>query len=201
MVLVPLSTIIIPILIVVAYLIASVSSAIIVCKLMNLPDPCDEGSSNANAIDVLDVGGKLPAALTLLGDFLKGVIPVLIGMLFGLSGFCLGLIAVAAILGHIFPIYFKFEGGRAITTFFGGLVALNPLVGIAAIITWLIVFAVARYISVASLISAVLAILYTFLFGKEEHLLPIIMMSALIIWRHRKNIQRLYSKTEDKFIL
>jgi len=199
MVLVPLTVVFIPIMIVVAYVIGSLSPAIIVCKLMGLPDPRKEGENNASVTEVLDVGGKFPAFLTLLGDFLQGAIPVLIGMMLGLSGFFLGLIAIAAMLGHVFPAFYKFQGGKAVATFFGGLVALNFLVGGAAILTWLIIAAVTRYISLASLISAILAVLYTLLFGHYEHLLPIAMMCALIVWRYWGNIQKLRSSTEDKF--
>lgn len=189
----------VPVMLVIAYLIGSLSSAIIVCKLMNLPDPRTQGSNNPGATNVLRVGGKLPAAITLLGDFFKGNIPVFIAAILGVQGFFLGLIAIAAMLGHIFPIFFKFQGGKGVATFFGSLIALNFFVGGVAIATWLVVVAITRYVSVASLTSAILALLYTLLFGHAEYFIPIFIMAAIMIWSHWENIQRLKSGTENKF--
>jgi len=187
--------------VVIAYLCGSLSNAIIVCKLLGLPDPRIEGSGNPGTANVLRIAGKKAAALVLLGDALKGFIPVVVARIFNVDGLALGLVAIAAVIGHIYPIFFKFKGGKGVATFLGTTFALSPIVGIAFILTWLIVAFLSRYASLASLISSILSIIYIFIFSKFAYLIPILAIIALIIWKHRGNIQRLLAGTESKINL
>jgi len=187
--------------VVIAYLCGSLSSAIIVCKLLGLPDPRIEGSGNPGTANVLRIAGKKAAALVLLGDALKGFIPVVVARIFNVDGLALGLVAIAAVIGHIYPIFFKFKGGKGVATFLGTTFALSPIVGIAFILTWSIVAFLSRYASLASLISSILSIIYIFIFSKFAYLIPILAIIALIIWKHRGNIQRLLAGTESKINL
>ncbi|CAL7964137.1 putative glycerol-3-phosphate acyltransferase [Gammaproteobacteria bacterium] len=183
---------------VIAYLIGSLSSAIIVCKLLKLPDPRTQGSMNPGATNVLRIGGKTPALITLAGDMLKGFLPVLVGHLVGISGFFLGLIAVAAFLGHLYPAFFKFQGGKGVATAAGAILALSPIVGVAAIISWLLVAAAFRYSSLAALASAIATPIFMLFLGDKAYLLPMLIITAMLIWNHRDNIQRLRSGSESK---
>lgn len=183
---------------VIAYLIGSLSSAIIVCKLLGLPDPRTQGSNNPGATNVLRIGGKMPALITLIGDMLKGFIPVLFATIAGVSGFMLGLIAIAALAGHIYPVFFKFQGGKGVATTLGALIALSPFIGIVAIAVWLVVAAIFRYSSLAALAAAVAAPIVALLLGKMAYFLPILAMTGILIWQHLDNIQRLRTGTESK---
>lgn len=183
---------------VIAYLIGSLSSAILVCKIMKLPDPRTQGSCNPGATNVLRVGGKTAALVTLVGDGLKGFVPVLIGHFLGINGFMLGMIGVAALLGHILPVFFKFEGGKGVATTLGAFLALSPLIGIIAIAVWIIVAAISRYASLASLAAVVVAPLVALITGEIAYLFPILIMGGILVWRHMENIQRLKSGTESK---
>ncbi len=183
---------------VIAYLIGSVSSAVIVCKLMGLPDPREQGSGNPGTTNVLRIGGKVPAILTLVGDILKGFIPVFFAWLFGLANLALGLVAVAALVGHIFPVFFNFKGGKGIATAFGGILVLSFWSAIIGLIVWAIVLYIWRYSSLASLIgSVVIAISVLFLAG-FSYFIPVAIMVCLLFWRHLDNIDRLRAGTESK---
>jgi acyl phosphate:glycerol-3-phosphate acyltransferase len=182
----------------VAYLLGSLSSAIIVCKIMGLPDPRTQGSGNPGTTNVLRLGGKTPALITLAGDVLKGIVPIFIAHLFGVAGFGLALVGLAAFLGHLFPVFFKFEGGKGIATAFGVILSLSIPIAIAAAITWGIIVAVWRYVSLASLATAVLTPIYILLFGNHAYLLPVLIMTGMIIWRHWPNVQRLKNGVENK---
>lgn len=186
------------IMLVIAYLIGSLSSAIIVCKGMRLPDPRTQGSGNPGATNVLRIGGKIPAIVTLVGDVLKGFVPVLIGHFLGIHAFILGMIGIAAILGHILPVFFKFEGGKGVATTFGVFLALSPIVGIVAIVVWLVVALISRYSSLAALAAVVAAPVTALVTGQLVYLFPVLIMSGILIWRHLENIQRLKSRTESK---
>ncbi|MCK4870937.1 MAG: glycerol-3-phosphate 1-O-acyltransferase PlsY [Gammaproteobacteria bacterium] len=187
--------------IVIAYLLGSLSSAIIVCKLMGLPDPRTEGSKNPGTTNVLRIGGKNAAIITLLGDMLKGVIPVLIAHALRVDGFMLGLVALAAFLGHLFPLYFGFKGGKGVATFLGAQLALAPVIGIAIIITWLIVAFLFRYSSLAALVAAALAPIYALILQHYAYFIPILAMTLLIYWKHQSNIKNLLAGKEDKIRL
>jgi glycerol-3-phosphate acyltransferase PlsY len=182
----------------IAYLLGSLSSAIIVCRLMGLPDPRSEGSKNPGTTNVLRLGGKNAAALTLLGDALKGLIAVLLARIFGVHGFWLGLVAVVAVIGHIFPLFFQFKGGKGVATAFGATLALSLPLALVGAITWLLVLVFSRYSSLAALVTAVFLPIYCILFADFSYLIPILVMSGLIIWRLWENIQRLKAGTETK---
>ncbi len=185
--------------VIIAYLVGSLSCAVLVCKAMGLPDPRTEGSGNAGATNVQRIGGKLPAILTLVGDALKGFLPVLIAAWCGVWGFMLALVALAAIVGHIFPLFFKFQGGKGVATFFGGFLVLSFPVTIIAIVIFAIIVGITRYISLASIIAVTVATVLI-LFFHTNYFLPILIATLLIIWRHSENIQRLRGRTENKFV-
>ncbi|MDF1796133.1 MAG: glycerol-3-phosphate 1-O-acyltransferase PlsY [Coxiellaceae bacterium] len=187
--------------IIIAYLIGSISCAIIVAKFMKLPDPRKEGSGNAGATNVLRIGGKQAAIWVLIGDLIKGVIAVLIGRIIGDTGVGLGLVAFAAVVGHIFPVYFKFKGGKGVATMIGGLLALSLAVGIGTVVVWLIVAAASRYASLASMIAAIAAPIFTLFFGDSHFFIPVLFITVLVIWKHMENIERLRNGKESKIEL
>ena len=187
-----------PALITFSYLIGSISAAIIVCKILNLPDPRTQGSNNPGATNVLRIGGKKAAAITLIGDGVKGAIPVLIAQYIEVDLFTMTLIALAAFLGHVYPIFFGFKGGKGVATFLGALFALNILVGLSFALIWIFI---AKVLKISSL-SALIATLITpviFYFLSDKNLIAtyiIILMCFWIFYTHRSNIQRLLSKQE-----
>lgn len=182
----------------IAYIIGSVSSAILVCKFLNLPDPRTEGSMNPGATNVLRIGGKTPALITLAGDMLKGFLPVVIGHLIGVSGFPLGLVAVAALLGHIFPVFFNFQGGKGVATALGGFLALSLFTGILIAASWILVAVILRYSSLASIVAALAAPILMLLFANKGYFIPTLIITALLIYNHLENIKRLRAGTESK---
>lgn len=191
----------ISIFIVIAYLCGSLSSAIIVCKLMGLPDPRTKGSGNPGTSNVLRIGGKKAAIAVLLGDAIKGYVPVLLAYFFNIDGFALAVVALAAVLGHIFPVFFNFKGGKGVATFFGISFALAPTVGLAMGVTWLIMAFLFRYSSLASLTATALSVVYIIILSNIFYIPPVLAIIALIIWKHRNNIKRLQSGTERKIRL
>jgi len=186
---------------VIAYLAGSLSSAIITCKLMGLPDPRTQGSNNPGATNVLRIGGKYAALVTLVGDVFKGFIPVLLAGFFGVKGWSLGVVALATFVGHVFPLFFKFQGGKGVATAFGALFALSWVVGVVVLITWIAVVTAFRYVSLASLIAAGLTPLYLVLIQQYDYLAPILLLVIILFWRHWSNIQRLRAGTESKIHL
>ena len=184
---------------VLGYLAGSISTAIIVCRLMGLPDPRDEGSRNPGATNVLRFGGKKAAAITLAGDFVKGVLPVLLARLAGVEEIGLALTALAAFLGHLYPVFFGFEGGKGVATAFGAILGLSWTVALAALATWLTMAFVVRTSSLAALTAAVLAPLFGWWFGlPPAYDDAILAMVLLLVWRHRSNIRNLLAGAEDK---
>lgn len=182
-----------------AYLLGSISAAIITCRLMGLPDPRTTGSKNPGATNVLRFGNKKAAALTLFGDFLKGLLPVLIGRLLEVGPQELALIGMAAFLGHLYPIFFGFQGGKGVATAFGVILGLSWQVALAAILTWLVIAKVFKISSLAALIAAVLTPLYCWLLAPQiEFMIMLAVLSLMLIWRHRSNIRNLLSGSEDK---
>jgi glycerol-3-phosphate acyltransferase PlsY len=182
-----------------AYLFGSISSAIIVCKLMGLPDPRREGSKNPGATNVLRIGGKGPAVITLLGDVLKGALPVFIAKWYGLTEIGICLVASFAFIGHIFPVFFKFEGGKGVATALGALIVLNWLTAISWLLTWIISALLFRYASLSSLIASILAPFYISYFTHDPMLTKTItFMSLIIIIRHFENISKLIAGKEKK---
>ncbi len=183
--------------VVIAYLLGSLSSAILVAKIMNLPDPRSEGSSNPGATNMLRMHDKKVAGVVLAGDAIKGLIAVWIGHLFGANDFMLGLVAVAAVLGHIFPVFFRFKGGKGVATTIGALFGFSLLLGIVAVAIWAAVAYFFRYASLASLAVAAAAPVLM-LFTTAAATLPLLIITALIVWQHSANIERLKSGTETK---
>lgn len=181
-----------------AYLLGSISSAVLICKLWGLPDPRQQGSGNPGATNVYRLGGKLPAFLTLWFDVLKGMVPVWLSYFLAIEPFFLGLIAVAACLGHIFPLYFNFRGGKAVATALGAMFPVAWEMALLLIATWLLVFRMSRVSSLAALVTVSLAPFYTF-WIKPQYTVPVIMISVLIFWRHQANIVRLGSGQESSF--
>ncbi len=189
-------------LVLMAYLIGSVSFAVLVSKVMGLPDPHSYGSGNPGATNVLRTGSKLAAVLTLLGDAAKGYVAVLLARaLIGvdIDSWVLPAVAVAAFVGHLFPVFHGFKGGKGVATALGILLAINWVLGLTTLSTWLIVAVFLRYSSLAALISALFAPVYfIFLFGIQPMAAAIVAMSALLIWRHQSNIKNLLNGTEGR---
>jgi glycerol-3-phosphate acyltransferase PlsY len=185
--------------IVIGYLAGSISTAILVCRVMGLPDPRSEGSRNPGATNVLRFGGKKAAAITLAGDFFKGLLPVLLARLAGLEDLGLALTALAAFLGHLYPIFFGFEGGKGVATAFGAILGLSWPVALAALVTWLFMAFVVRISSLSALTAAVLTPLLGWWFNLPlAYNAAILAMVVLLIWRHRSNIRNLLAGAEDK---
>lgn len=181
-----------------AYLIGSISSAVIVCRLFSLDDPRFRGSGNPGTTNVYRLGGWIPAMLTLLFDVLKGMLPVWGSYYLGFDPLILAIVAMAACLGHIYPLYFEFKGGKAVATALGAMFPIAWEMAILLIVTWLLVFVVTRVSSLAALITVSLAPIYAFVI-KPQYTVPAIMLAALIIWRHRTNIVRLWRGEEVGF--
>ncbi|MFO0115462.1 MAG: glycerol-3-phosphate 1-O-acyltransferase PlsY [Betaproteobacteria bacterium] len=186
-----------------AYLIGSLSFAVIVSKLMGLPDPHSYGSGNPGATNVLRTGKKAAALLTLVGDAGKGWFAVWLAQRvaadFSLNETTLAGVALAVFLGHLFPVFFRFQGGKGVATAAGILLAINLWLGLATLATWLIIAVFFRYSSLAALVASGFAPFYTFyLFGLTPYLPAVFAMCLLLIWRHRENITKLMNGTESK---
>lgn len=182
-----------------SYLLGSISSAILVCKIMRLPDPRTQGSRNPGATNVLRIGGKKAAFFTLLGDLLKGLIPVLLAKYYGVPINSIILVAFAAFLGHLFPIFFRFEGGKGVATLLGCLLGLSWLVGSCWMITWLLMAVLFRYSSLAALTASLLTPVYIWYFtGNSFWVLIASVMIAMLFYRHRANIMKLVRGEERK---
>lgn len=185
-----------------AYLIGSISSAILVCRLMGLPDPRTQGSNNPGATNVLRIGGKKAAAITLLGDSLKGLLPMLAGHLLGVGPWTLAGIGLAAFLGHLYPVFFGFKGGKGVATALGVQFGLYWPIGLCTAAVWVIVARVLRISSLAGMISMTLAPAFVWMFWNDPALIAMqISITALLIWRHRANIRNLLTGTEQKIKL
>lgn len=180
-----------------AYLLGSVSSAVLICQLYALGDPRLTGSGNPGATNVLRLGGRFPAALVLIFDILKGTIPVWGGYLLGLPPITLGLVGLAACLGHIYPLYFHFRGGKGVATAFGAILPLGVEPTGILIGCWLVVVFITGYSSLAAIISVSLAP-FLIWFIKPAYSLPVFMLCVLIILRHKDNIVRLINGQEGK---
>jgi glycerol-3-phosphate acyltransferase PlsY len=182
-----------------AYCLGSVSFAILVSRLMTLPDPRSYGSRNPGATNVLRSGNKAAAALTLLGDGGKGWLAVWLALLVFGTPQAAAAAGLAAFLGHLFPVFHRFQGGKGVATAAGVLLALDWRLGLGTIATWAIIAAFLRYSSLAALIAAVFApIAAVFLLGFGVEAAAVLPMSALLIWRHKQNISRLLSGTEPR---
>ncbi len=186
-----------------AYLIGSLSFAVIVSRVLGLADPRSYGSKNPGATNVLRSGNRAAAVLTLAFDALKGYVPVLLVLLYGpsygLGSTAAAFAGLAAFLGHLWPVFFSFQGGKGVATAAGALLAINPWLGAATLLTWAIIAAFSRYSSLASIVAAVFAPFYqALIWGVDGSLLPLAAMCLLLIWRHEGNIQKLLAGTESK---
>ena len=186
-------------LLVLAYLMGSVSTAIITCKLMGLPDPRTTGSNNPGATNVLRVGGKKAAIITLIGDMLKGLLPVVLGQALGLSYGWLFAIGFAAFLGHLFPIYYGFKGGKGVATALGVYFGIHFWAGVCIALLWLFIAKVLKISSLAALIATLLAPVIFYFFTHSASLAGgMLLMTGLIWWRHQSNIKNLLTGQEGK---
>ena len=193
-----------PVLVVIAaYLLGSVSFAVVISKVFRLADPRTYGSKNPGATNVLRSGNKIAAVLTLAGDCAKGWLAVWLALQFdeqlALGDGGVALVALAVFLGHLWPVFFRFVGGKGVATALGVLLGLNIWLGLATLVTWAVVAYAFRYSSLAALVSAVFApFYYGLLFGTDIKLLAVLVMSLLLIWRHRINIGKLLSGKESR---
>jgi glycerol-3-phosphate acyltransferase PlsY len=190
------------VLVVAAYLLGSISSAIIVCRLMGLPDPRTQGSNNPGATNVLRIGGdkgKTAAAITLLGDSLKGLIPMVAAHLLGATPAVLAAVGLAAFLGHLYPVFFGFRGGKGVATALGVQIGLYWPIGLSVAAIWLFVAKVLKISSLSALVSMTLAPLIVWLFWPEPKLIGMqLIITGILIWRHRSNIRKLIEGTEGR---
>ena len=187
----------------VAYLVGSLSFAVIVSRAMGLSDPRTYGSGNPGATNVLRSGSKAAAILTLVLDALKGYLPVALvvrfGPVYGLGEGTVALVALAAFLGHLWPVFFRFKGGKGVATAAGAVLGIDPLLGAATLATWLIIAAFFRYSSLASIVAAVFAPFWHVLTdGPDAIALALLVIAGLLIWRHSANIKRLFAGTESR---
>jgi glycerol-3-phosphate acyltransferase PlsY len=193
-----------PLLVVVAgYLVGSLSFAVIVSRLMGLSDPRTYGSGNPGATNVLRTGNKAAAILTLVLDALKGWLPVALvvrfGSAHGLGEWTIAGVALAAFLGHLWPVFFRFKGGKGVATAAGTLFGIDPLLGAATLATWLVIAAFFRYSSLASIVAALFApFWYLLTEGPDAIAMAVFVMGVLLVWRHSANIKRLFAGTESR---
>ncbi len=181
-----------------SYLIGSIASAVLVSRLFKLPDPRLAGSGNPGATNVLRLGGKKAALITLLGDLSKGLLPVLVLRALNAPETTLAVAAIAAFIGHIYPIFFGFKGGKGVATAAGALLALNPIVGLITISSWLIIAWFTRYSSLAAVIAALVAALAAQYLTQAPAMLAISLMALILVWRHQANIRRLIRGEESR---
>lgn len=182
-----------------AYLLGSISTAIITCKLMRLPDPRTVGSNNPGATNVLRVGGKKAAAITLFGDMLKGLIPVLIAVLIAAPNEVIAVAGLAAFLGHLYPVFYAFKGGKGVATLLGVLLGTHYLIGLATIAVWLFMALIVKISSLSALTAALCAPAFVWYITDSQIItLTTATMTVLLYWRHRSNIKNLLAGTEGK---
>jgi acyl phosphate:glycerol-3-phosphate acyltransferase len=186
-----------------SYLSGSLSFAVIVSRVMGLSDPRGYGSKNPGATNVLRSGNRAAAVLTLIFDALKGFVPVLLVLIYGphhgLGETTAAFVGLAAFIGHLWPVFFRFHGGKGVATAGGVLMAINPWLGAAVVLSWVIMAVFFRYSSLASLVAAAFAPFYqALIWGVDPVLLPIALMSLLLVWRHEGNIRKLLAGTENK---
>ena len=182
-----------------AYLIGSISSAIITCRLMGLPDPREQGSGNPGATNVMRFGGKKAAAITLLGDMLKGLIPVYIANALEVPLELLALTGLAAFMGHLYPAFFGFKGGKGVATSVGVLLGFSWVLGLAFMGTWLLIYKLGKISSLSALIASILSPVYAwFIVGDAKVVAASVVMTVFLLWRHKSNIQRLLAGEEGR---
>lgn len=182
-----------------AYLIGSISSAIIICRLMGLPDPREQGSGNPGATNVMRIGGKKAACITLLGDLLKGLAPVYMAKLLGAPTELLAVTGLAAFLGHLYPVFFGFKGGKGVATSVGVLLGFSWWLGLSFMGTWILIYKLGKISSLSALIASILSPVYAwFIVGDVAIVVASAAMMVFLLWRHEANIQRLLSGEEGR---
>jgi glycerol-3-phosphate acyltransferase PlsY len=182
-----------------AYLLGSLSSAVIVARLMGLRDPREVGSKNPGATNILRYGGKKAAIATLAGDMLKGVIAVWVARLLATDPGIIGATMVAAFLGHLYPVFFSFKGGKGVATALGAYLGVNLGLGLAVVATWLVTAVITRYSSLSALVATALAPFYTWYFlGAPAYIVAVLVIAVILFWRHRSNIRNLRDGSENK---
>lgn len=186
------------ILIVVAFLLGSLSSAVVVSRMLGLPDPRTAGSNNPGATNVLRLGGKKAAGLTLAGDMLKGLLPTAVASIVGVAEPVIALVGLAAVVGHIFPVFFEFKGGKGVATGLGALLGTHWVTGLLVIAIWLATCLVFRISSLAALIAFSAAPILFLVSGMKWSALVYLVIAALLFWRHRANLSRLLKGTEPR---
>lgn len=190
-------TLLVLLMIIIAYFTGSLSGALIISRIMHLPNPSEHGSHNPGATNMLRINGKLPAIMVLVFDMLKGAIPVYVAYRMGISPFFLGIVGIAACLGHIFPCFFDFHGGKGVATALGMMIPIGLDFTGCFILTWLLTVLVTGYSSVASIVAFLFTPLFVWLF-KPELTLPVTMLSCVILIRHSSNVIRLFRGREPK---
>lgn len=182
-----------------AYLLGSLASAIIVCQLMGLTDPRTDGSGNPGATNVMRLHGKKAGGLAFAGDMLKGVIPVLLARMLDMPATVIGLTGLSAFIGHLFPVFFGFKGGKGVATLFGVLIATGWQVGLLFALSWFLAARLSGYSSLGGITASLLSPVFAFwLLPHPAYAATIAVMSVLLLWRHRGNISRLLAGTESK---
>ncbi|MEM7467058.1 MAG: glycerol-3-phosphate 1-O-acyltransferase PlsY [Pseudomonadota bacterium] len=182
-----------------AYLVGSVSSAILVCRAMGQPDPRSSGSGNPGATNVLRQSGKLPAFLTLVGDIAKGFVPVLFGTLSDAQPICVAALGAGAFIGHLFPVFFQFQGGKGVATLIGVLFGISWWLGLAFAACWLAVAAITRYSSLSALVAAASSPVFAWWLGFDMIIVVTVgCLVVLLFWRHDANIRKLLAGEESK---
>lgn len=196
-----ISVTVIPVIfIVAAYLLGSVSFGIITSKAFGLPDPRTVGSGNPGATNVARSGNKKAAILTLLGDALKGWLPVWLALQLNMLMWVVAGVGLAVFFGHLYPIYYKFKGGKGVATALGVMMAVSPWLGLACILAWGIMFAISRISSLAALMAAALSPVFAYLLlPYKDYVWMVLVMAVMLFWRHRTNIQKLIAGTESSF--
>lgn len=180
-----------------AYLAGSISSAILVCKLMSLPDPRDQGSGNPGATNVMRIGGKKAAAITLLGDLLKGLLPVYFANVLNVSPEIVAMTGLAAFLGHLYPVFFGFKGGKGVATSIGVLLGFSWWLGLIFMAIWLSIYKISKISSLSALVASTISPVVTWYLTKEIYLLlAALVITIILLWRHKSNIQRLLAGQE-----
>ncbi|MCC6302885.1 MAG: glycerol-3-phosphate 1-O-acyltransferase PlsY [Gammaproteobacteria bacterium] len=180
-----------------AYLLGSLSTAVIACRLSGLPDPRTQGSGNPGATNVLRLGGKGLAVVVLLGDLLKGLIPVLVALLLALPPLAVGIVGLLAFAGHLFPVFFGFRGGKGVATALGVILGLSWPSGLAILGVWVLIALIFKYSSLAAICAALTAPMIVWM-NAPEHAAVVLIMSLVLLWRHRGNIRKLLDGVEPK---
>lgn len=184
---------------IIAYLLGSINSAILVSRYFKTDDPRSTGSNNPGTTNILRIAGKKAAIITLLGDAIKGMVAIIIASrLLNVQGFELGLVGLAGLLGHIYPIFFRFKGGKGVAVALGIWLALNPALGVMSLATWIAIAIIWRYSSLAALITTAAVPFYAIVVAHPQYFLPLVAMTVILFYKHRDNIQRLRKGTEGK---